>query len=50
MRKRLLAALLCALFLSGCSRLLPDPVRAAAYEKKYGVFKRLYPALKDIPL
>ncbi len=31
-RKRLakmLAALLCALFLSGCSRLLPDPVRAA---------------------
>ena len=28
----------------------PDPARAAAYEKKYGVFKRLYPALKDIPL
>ena len=28
----------------------PDPARAAAYERKYGVFKRLYPALKDISL
>ena len=28
----------------------PNPARAAAYEKKYGVFKRLYPARKDISL
>lgn len=27
---------------------LPDETVAAAYERKYGTFKRLYPALKDV--